>query len=356
MTSRSMFVIVAALAAMISASPAQAAGVKQVAEISIPGNPATDIGIMAIDQTTGLGYLADKTNKSVVVFDTKTDTFVARIPGFIGRVKDGDASGPNGVVVVKGGAEVWVSDGDSTIKVIDAKTNRIVGTIATGGKKRANGMALAEDAGVVIVANSNEDVSFLSLVSTAPDRKILAKIPIPESAENLERSAYHAPSGMFYTVIPVSRADAAKGLMAQIDVKTGQRVKLHELPCHPHSLSVVSDTTIFLGCSTAHGPSRKPGGDMAIFDIASGKVESVLAGYGGNGGSTVNRKLGQYYHSTSGGMLMVVDTKTKQGLQRIKTSNGARSAAVSLATNRVYVATTAKELACRGCIVVYGPE
>ena len=108
MKSRSTSVIVAALAAMISASPAQAGGLKQVAEISIPGDPITDIGIMAIDQTTSLGYLADKTNKSVVVFDTKTDKFVSRIPGFVGRLKDGDASGPNGVVVVKGGAEVWV--------------------------------------------------------------------------------------------------------------------------------------------------------------------------------------------------------------------------------------------------------
>lgn len=356
MTSHPLSAFVGALAAMVVLHPAQAAGLKQVGEISIPGEPASDIGIMAIDQTTGLGYLADKTNASVVVFDTKTDQFVTRIGGFVGRIKDGDASGPNGVVVVKGGAEVWVSDGDSTIKVIDAKTNRITGIIATGGKKRANGMALAEDTGVVIVANSNEETSFLSLVSSAPDHKILAKIPIPESAENLERSAYHAPSGMFYTVIPVSRDDASKGLMAQIDGKSGRRVKLHKLGCHPHSLSIVSDTTIFLGCSSVHGPTPKPGGDMAIFDLPSGKVESFLTGYGGNGGSTVNRNLGHYYHSTSGGVLMVVDTKTKQGLQQIKTSNGARSAAVSLANNRVYVATTAKELACRGCIVVYGPE
>ena len=63
---------------LIFASPAQAGGLKQVAEISIPGDPITDIGIMVIDQTTGLGYLADKTNKSVIVFDTKTDKFVAR--------------------------------------------------------------------------------------------------------------------------------------------------------------------------------------------------------------------------------------------------------------------------------------
>jgi DNA-binding beta-propeller fold protein YncE len=355
MKSRSRSMIVAALAAMISTSPAQAGGLKQIAEISIPGDPITDIGIMAIDQTTGLGYLATKTNKSVVVFDTKTDKFVARIPGFVGLLKDGNASGPNGVVVV--GAEVWVSDGDSTIKVIDIKSGQITGTIATGGTKRANGMALGEDIGVVIVANSNDDPPFLSFISTASDHKILAKIPIPESGENLERSAYHAPSRMFYTAIPVSRADATKGLLAQTDPKNGKLVKLHELAgCHPHSLSIVSDSTIFLGCSSAHGPSPKPGGDMGIFDIAAGKVETYLKGYGGNGGSTVNRQLGQYYHSTSGGTLMVVDTKTKKGVQQIPTSNGARSLDVSLANNRVYVATTAKELACRGCIVVYAPE
>ena len=52
---------------------------------------------------------------------------------------------------------------------------------------------------------------------------------------------------------------------------------------------------------------------------------------------------------------MVVDTKTKKGVQQIPTSNVV-SLRVSLANNRVYVATTAKELACRGCIVVYAPE
>src|SRR5215510_6143108 len=111
---RSTSVIVTALAAMISTSPAQTGGLKQVAEISIPGDPITDSGIMDIDQTTGLGYLADKTNKSVVVFDTKADKFVSRIPGCVGLLKDGNVSGSNGVLVVKGGAEVWVSDGDTT--------------------------------------------------------------------------------------------------------------------------------------------------------------------------------------------------------------------------------------------------
>lgn len=350
MHSRPMSAILAAVA-MIAGSSAHAAGMKQVGEISLPGDPITDIGIMTIDQTTGLGYLADKTNKSVVVFDTNTDKFVSRIPGFMGRTKDGNVAGPNGVVMV--GSELWVSDGDSTIKVIDTKTGKVVETFATGGKVRANGMALGD--GVVIVANSNDDPPFLSFVSTEPGHKILSKVPVPESGENLERSVYHKPSQMFYTAIPVSKSDPTKGLMAQTDPKSGKLVKMHVLDCHPHSLSLVSDTTIFLGCSSVHGPTPKPGGDMAIFDIPTAKF-SYLEGYGGNGGSTENRKLGHYYHTSSVGMLLVVDTKTGKGLQKITTSTGARSGSVNLSNGKLYVATTAKEQACRGCITVYAPE
>lgn len=349
----SRFVQFVAIAAMISASSAQSEGLKKVGEISIPGETITDIGIMAIDQASGLGYLADKTNKGVVVFDTNTNKFVTRISGFVGRLKDGDASGPNGVVIVKDGAEVWVSDGDSTIKVIDIKTNTVIRTLNTGGKKRANGMALGGTVNTVIVANSNDAPPYLTFISTEAGNKIVGKVMIPESAENLERSAYHASSGMFYTAIPVSTADENKGLLAQTDPKSAKMIKLHELHCHPHSLSIVSDTTIFLGCSSAHGSNKKSGGDMAIFDIPSAKVVGALKDYGGNGGSTANLGAGQYYHSTSGGILMVVDTKTKQGVQQIQTSRGARSAAVHQATGRLYVAVSDKSQPCPGCITIY---
>ena len=190
------------------------------------------------------------------MFDTKTDKYVSRIPGFVGVAKTGNTSGPNGIVVVNGGAEVWVSDGDSSITIIDTKSGAPTGKIATGGKARANGMAFDPNTKTVIVANSNDDPPFLSLISTEPGHKIIASIPVPDSAENLERSAYHAPSGTFYTVIPVSRTDKTKGLLAQTDPKTGKLVQLHEIErCHPHSLSIVTDHTLFMGCSNGHGPS-----------------------------------------------------------------------------------------------------
>jgi DNA-binding beta-propeller fold protein YncE len=349
---------VAALAAALAiATPVHAAGLRQVGTIAILGEPINQFGSLAIDQATGLGYLADKDNSGVVVFDTKTNKFVTRITGFVGMAKDGNKAGPNGLVVVTGGEELWVSDGDSTVKIVDLKTNTITGTISTGGKSRANAMALDPVNRVVIVANSNDDPPYLNLISAQGDHKILAKIPIKDSAENIERSAYHVPSGTFYTVIPVLRGDASKGLLAQTDPRTGKLVQLHQIEnCHPHSLSVVSDMTIFMGCSSAHGPSPKPGGDLAIFDIPSGKLEGYGPGLGGNGGSTVDPKLGRYYHATSHGALLVVDTKTRALVQKVETSNGARSLDVNLSTDRVYLATTAKDGGCGGCIVVYAAE
>jgi hypothetical protein len=52
MKSRSRSMIVAALAAMISASPAQAGGLKQVTEISIPGDPITE-GLSHTEESAG---------------------------------------------------------------------------------------------------------------------------------------------------------------------------------------------------------------------------------------------------------------------------------------------------------------
>jgi DNA-binding beta-propeller fold protein YncE len=335
-------------------APASANELKQVGTIAIPGAPVDQFAVLTIDQASGRGYLADKDNRGVVVFDTKTDKFVSRISGFVGLTKRGTTSGPNGLVVA--GGELWVSDGDSTIKVVEIATSKIVATFPTGGTRRANGMAFDPRNKIVLVVNSNDDPPFINLIST-PDRKVVAKIPVPQSAENLERSAWHAPSGMFYTAIPVLRSDPTKGILAQVDSKSGKLVKLHELDgCHPHSLQIVSDTTIFLGCSSAHGPNKKPGGDMAVFDIASGKVIGREANAGGNGGSALDPKRGRYYHSSTSAVLHVLDIKTAKLVQQIKTSRGARSSAVSLASGRVYVATSAKQGPCGGCIVVYGAE
>jgi hypothetical protein len=341
--------------AIVSAGTAAAQGLKQVGSIAIPGGPVGSIGVIYIDQGTGLGYLADKDNKAVDIIDTKTDTFVGRITGFTGTTASGATSGPNGIITID--EELWVSDGDSTIKVIDRKSGKITGTIPTGGQKRANAMAYDPKDHLVIVANPNDKPAFLSLVSTTPGHQIVARIPVEDAAESLERSDYHAATGMFYTDVPILRADATRGGLAQTDPKTGKLVKVHEIDhCHPHSLALVADATLFLGCSLAPAP----GGDLAVFDIGSGKAQATLPDMGGSGDTVVNPKLGQYYQSASGALggpaLRVIDIKSRTQVQKIPTSNGAHSIAISLAQNHVYLPTAAKGGPCGGCIMVFAPQ
>ena len=117
----------------------------------------------------------------------------------------------------------------------------------------------------------------------------------------------------------------------------------------------MSETTIFLGCSSAHAPAPKPGGDLAIFDIGAGKIVSRGAGLGGNGSSDLNPGARRYYHATTAATLVVVDTQTRQPVEKLATSQGARSVAVDPATGKVYLATSAKEGPCGGCVQVYAP-
>jgi DNA-binding beta-propeller fold protein YncE len=346
-------------AAVALAGSAHAEGLKQVGTIAIPGAPITSFGVIYIDPTNGRGYLADKDNGAVDIIDTRTDTYVGRIGGFAGNSKGGASAGPNGVIVVNDGTELWASDGDSTIKVIDPTAGKIVDTIATGGKKRANAMAYDPKDRVIIVANPNEEPPFLSLVSTQ-SHKILAKIPVEDAAESLERSEFYAPTGTFYTDVPMLRADHANGALAETDPKTG-KLTLHEIDhCNPHSIAIVSDATMFLGCAMTQAGSPAPGGELAIFDVGTGKAVSYLAGLGGQGDTAVNPALGLFYQSASnnadGPKLRVIDIKSRKLLQAVPTSIGAHSMAVDLAGNHVYLPTTTKDGPCGGCIQVFAPQ
>src|SRR6266478_7601415 len=127
-----MLVAVTIFATIAGASGAVYAGsakLKQIGTIANPAGPIDEFDIGFVDQKSQRYYLADRSNKSVDIFDAKTDKFIGSVGGFVGVVlKDGkpdnDVSGPDGVVVFAG--QAWAGDGDSTVKVIDLKTNRVV--------------------------------------------------------------------------------------------------------------------------------------------------------------------------------------------------------------------------------------
>ncbi|MCW6513120.1 hypothetical protein, partial [Lichenifustis flavocetrariae] len=93
----------AIVAATIFIKPAGAATLKQIGTIAVPGQTLKNFDISFVDQASGLYYLADRSNKAIDIFDTKSNTFVGRVGSFAGAVmKDGkidnETSGPDGVL------------------------------------------------------------------------------------------------------------------------------------------------------------------------------------------------------------------------------------------------------------------
>jgi DNA-binding beta-propeller fold protein YncE len=342
------------------AGAAGAAELRQIGTISIPGEPLNSFDISYIDQATGMYYLADRSNKGIDVVDVKKGAWVGRITGMVGFSGKNDTSGPNGVIIA--GKEAWVGDGDSTVKVIDLKSMKIVDTIKTGGKNRADEIGYDPKDGVIAIANADDDPPFLTLISTKPGHKIIGKLEMKNFTDGMEQTAYNPADGMFYTDIPEMDKDKTKGGLLVTDPKTAKQVKIIPVDsCVPHGIAFGTGGMVFLGCNAGNARLGLPAKQVVV-DTKSGKTVAEIADVGGSDESAVNNKLGQYYGALNGQpggpILAVIDAKTNKLLQKIPTGPGAHSVAAYEGNGRVYVPIAADVGGMKGCgcITVYGAE
>jgi len=365
MPQRSEILLAATIVAIAvgSAGAVQAGSgkLKQIGTMANPAGPIDAFDIGYVDQKSQRYYLADRSNKSVDIFDAKTLKFIGSVGGFVGVVmKNGkpnnDVSGPDGVLVV--GGEAWAGDGDSTIKVIDLKTNKVVDTIKTGGESRVDEMAYDAKDGVFIGVNNAEEPPYATLVSTKPGHKILAKITFEDATDGAEQPAYNPADGMFYVAIPELKKDAKKGAVAVIDPRKGKLVKMLTVEnCHPNGLEFGSGNSFALGC-TADGKEMPP--IITVMSAKTGKVVKNVADIGGADMVAYNPKAGQYYtgsrNQPGGPVLGVIDAKTNALVQKIALQSGnPHSVAVNHANNHVFVPQSSKGGGC-GCVLVFAPE
>ncbi|HWF93605.1 MAG TPA: hypothetical protein VG291_01435 [Xanthobacteraceae bacterium] len=350
------------------AGAANAAELRQIGTISIPGEPLNSFDISFIDQSTGLYFLADRSNKGIDVVDTKKGTYVGRVAGMVGPImkKDGtccnnDKSGPNGVVIA--GKEAWVGDGDSTVKVIDLKTMKVVDTIKTGGEARADELTYDPKDQIIAVANNADEPPFLSFISTKPGHKILGKLVMEHFTDGMEQTAYNPADGLFYTDVPELDKDKTKGGLMVTDPKTAKVVKMISVDsCVPHGIAFGPGSNVFLGCN-AGVPRLGLPAKQVVVDTKSGKTVAEISGVGGSDESAVNKKAGQYYGALNGNpggpILAVIDAKTNTLAQKIPTGPGAHSVAANESNGRVYVPIAVEANGLKGgcgCITVFGTE
>jgi hypothetical protein len=316
----------------------------RLVKIPVAGSPLENFGSSWTDASRGRYYLADRSNKSLDVFDTHTNTLVKQIGGFVGFTGKDDTSGPDGVVSTSH-TELWVGDGDSTVKVVDVPSGTITASISTGGKARANKLAYDPQDQLIVVANDADVPPFLTFISVTR-RSVIGRVRVAEATGGIGQTVYNPDTRLFYTAIPTttSRPDG------EVRVLNPNIVLAATVPlpsCNPYGLALGSGHQLLVGCnSTSH---------TLIIDSTNGAVLADLPETGGSDDVSYNLGDGRYYLAESGPQhLGVIDGISMHVVDNAETGIHARSVAVDPSLNHVFVPVAAGDPACpNGCIAVF---
>lgn len=282
-----------------------------------------------VDEATQRYYLADASNARVDIFDARTTTFLGAIGGFTGFHGSRETQGPAGLLT-DDLYQLWVGDGDSSVKVIDLFSHAIVARISTGGTRRADELAYDPQEQVLLVTNGSDKPPFASFISVTR-RKLMGRIVFGEAMQGLEAPAWDAVTHKFYVSVPATRS-APGGEIAVIDPLSMQVVATYPVSnCTPSGLALGPNQNLLLGCS----------GHPLILDVTSGRVIATIAQVNGCDEVWYNAGDRRYYlaafTNASGPVLSIVNAETGRWIANIRTATKAHSVAADAANNHVFV-------------------
>jgi hypothetical protein len=355
------FRITIPLAALLLSTAAHGASPTygRIATIQIPGHPITEFDISTVDPSTETYFFADRSNAGVDIFDATNNAFLTRIGGFTGYDASVGTStaGPNGLVPV-GNNELWAGNGDSTVKVIDLNTLKIVDSISTGGKLRVDEMAYDAPDHVVVMSNNDDTPPFLTFVSTT-SHKVLGKIVFTDATNGLEASVYNPTNRLFYTSVPQVGPNEASSAVAVVDPRAYKIVRMFPISqCQPSGIALGPNQDLLLGCDIV--PSMGSPTKTEIIDAINGSVRSIVREIGGSDEVAYDKGDDDFYlaelDNDAGPVLGVISARTNRYVASVPTTADSHSVAVDPRNNHVFVPLTpvATDAACpKGCIGVY---
>ncbi len=279
--------------------------------INLPNNQLlTSFDISFVDPASRTYVLADRTNKSIDVVNTRTNAFIRELTGcggnvaipncsvFVGVQPGANTSGPNGVIIINrddprrnddhGRSEVWAPDGvlpngTSKVYVINRHTNALIAAIDTGGKRRADELCHDPRRAVVLVANDDPLDNFLTFISSV-SHAIIGKIRLDGTdpngnnilANGIEQCQWNPENGKFYLAVP----DVGGGAGAVLVISS-------HAPFHVEKVFPVAAST---GCTGPQGLAFGPhheiqlgcgGANSVIINAHDGNVVATETGEGG---------------------------------------------------------------------------
>jgi hypothetical protein len=319
----------------------------------IPWSPKNATSVDQSAVFNGTYYLCDRTNNAVHVIDVATDKQTAAVGGFVGLKNtsgkaDTEISGPAGLIVLPDRNELYVGDGDSSVKVISLSNNSIVANISTGGTKRADEFAYSPTSHIAVVTNPGEDIPYVSVIS-ATSRTVLGKVMFTNNASGLEQPAWNSVNDKFYISVPSTNTNPG-GEIDEIDVTTFSITKVYPLTdCIPAGIVFGPSQQLFVGCSQSQILDYNTAFSL-VLDITTGKTIANISGLTGIDQVAYDPKAQYYYASAYQNLangsktgaptpqLGIIDAKSNSLIQTITTDNvTAHSVAVDNATNQLFV-------------------
>jgi DNA-binding beta-propeller fold protein YncE len=358
--------------------------------INVPGVGSStnfSFDISAVDGAKHRMYFTDRNNKSVDVIDTDTNTFVKQITGGFAGCDTGptcngannDKSGPDGLNIIPGTTFIYVGDVNS-VKIIDTTTDKVVNTIAIGGKSglRADEGCYDPDHQIFMINSPGESPPFATFIDVNT-QKIIATLLFtdpgtgaagPHSA-GLEACAYDHATQTFLDnndgstanprgevdVIPASfvmQGTPAAPVILTLPVPTpANGFKIFPLgACDPTGLDLGPGTDMAVSCrqGTLFDPltveildrtngtllATVPigGGDQIAYDAATNSYYLAASRWTGNGRSSGPACTAAYACTP---VLAIIDASTREVVKKQFSGNNAHSVGVDPVTHRVYM-------------------
>jgi YVTN family beta-propeller protein len=362
--------------------------------VCVPGTGLGTFDISFADSKSGLYVLADRTNGAIDFFDASDDTYIGRVGGFTGVVcttatppaANNSKSGPDGVVII--GNQVWAGDGDSTLKVIDISSFKIVDTIPVTDptdstvKLRVDEMAYDANDHILAAANNANVPPFITLVNT-DTHKILGQIVFDGSngtpnatATGIEQSQWSPKTGLFYVSIPnIDPKDDGSGFVSVIDPASMKVIANYPVgSCGPAGLALGPRHEAIVGCGGSFGTPLST--QTVIINLDNGDILANITQAGGNDEVWFDPATQHYYLGARGTLdssgkvtpiLGTVDAKTFMFDGATSTSTTAHSVAADKRSHHVFVpigyvpsnapgTDTTNPCPDHGCIAVYLPS
>jgi hypothetical protein len=318
-------------------SPHQPWPLQKLTTISIPHTPASNWCYDTAVIHDGTYYLADNDRASIdVIGGGKQPTYQGIIGKGqftgIGGCRSGnyDIDGPNGVIIANG--QIFGGDGNSSVRVYNAKTGQFVTKISTGGHLRADEMTYDARDQLVIVANGSErdfskqDAPFVSFISTKTDT-VVRKLVFP-NAMALEQLAWNPYDDKLYQAVVASVANSG-GEVDEIDVHTMKTISIIATPtCEDAGLAFANRDLAAVGCAS---------GEQIILNVRAHRLVRIpVTAVDIVAASTRFLYFASYGSDTQAPQLAVTDLAGHL-LQEIPLSRVSHTVTVDKATDSVYV-------------------